>query len=81
MGQVIDFTKGYSCCMSLDVFSKLTTFSAKCHLANDWSCFVEHKIKNPSDSPAKVVLWCSASLISQRLGVQILPEVGELLNF
>ena len=25
-------------------FSKLTKFSANCHLANDWSCFVEHKL-------------------------------------
>ena len=27
----------------LDAFCKLKKFSANCHLANDWSCFVEHK--------------------------------------
>ena len=62
-------------------FSKLTKFSANCHLANDWSHFVEHKLQRPSDSPPLVVLWDSSGLISQRLGVQIPAEVGEFFNF
>ena len=65
----------------LDVFSKLTKFSANCHLANDWSCFVNHKLHYPSDSPAKMVLWHSSGLLSQRLGVQIPAEMGEFLSF
>ena len=62
-------------------FSKLTKFSANCHLANDWSCFVETKLYHPSSSSAKVVLWYSSGLISQRLGVQIPAEVGDFFNF
>ena len=38
-----------------DGFSKLTKFSANCHLANDWSCFVDHKLQHPSHSPDKAV--------------------------
>ena len=34
-------------CLALDVFSKLTKCSANCHLANDWSCFVDHKLQYP----------------------------------
>ena len=25
-------------------FSKLTKFSANCHIVNDWSCFIEHRL-------------------------------------
>ena len=58
-------------------FSKLTKFSANCHLTNDWSCFVEHKLLHPSDLPAFMILWYSSGLISQRLGVQIPAEDWE----
>ena len=37
-------------------FTKLTKFSANCHLGSDWTCFVEHKLKHPSDSPTLVIL-------------------------
>ena len=37
-------------------FSKLAEFTAHCQIANDWSCFVEHKLYHPSDSLSKVVL-------------------------
>ena len=62
-------------------FSQLTKFSANCHLANGWSCFVEHKLQHPSNSHALVVLWYSSDLISQRLGDQIQAEVGKFFNF
>ena len=65
----------------LDVFSKLTKFSANCHIANDWSCFVEHKLSQTSDSPALVVLWCSSGLISQKLWVQIPANMENFLIF
>ena len=66
---------------SIGRFSKLTKFSANCHFANDWSCIVEHKLLHPSDSPVKVVLWYSSSLISQSFGVQSPTLVGDFLIF
>ena len=62
-------------------FSKLAEFTAHCQVENDWTSFVEHKLQHPSDSLAKVVLWYSSNLISQRLGVQIPAEVREYFLF
>ena len=59
-------------------FSKLTKFCANCHL---WSCFVEHKLQHPSDSPALVVLWYSSGLISQRWGLKSQQRLGNFLIF
>ena len=38
-------------------FSKLAEFTDHYQIANDWTCFVEHKLQHPSDSFARVVLW------------------------
>ena len=38
-------------------FSKLAKFSANYHLANEWTCFVEHKFLHTSASLADLVYW------------------------
>ena len=62
-----------------DVFSKLTKFSENCHLANDWTCFVEHRLQHSSDSSALVVFWYSSGLISQRLRFKSKQRWGNFL--
>ena len=55
-------------------FSKLAEFSAHCQIANDWTCFVEHRLQNPSVSLANLVLWYSSGLINQVVGSN--PNIG-----
>ena len=38
-------------------FSKLAEFTANDQLANDWTCFVEHKFYHPSLPRVKWVWW------------------------
>ena len=52
----------------IDDFFKLAKFGANCHLANDWSCFVEHKLLTPFR------LTCQGGLVVEFWPNK--PEVG-----
>ena len=43
----------------LDLCSKLAKFSGNCHLANDWTCCVEHKLLTPFSLTCRLSIMVS----------------------